>query len=261
MRGIRLALIGTLAVAAGCSTASPSASVSSQVPAASDQAPDTACSPIDLGSPGGNPLDLTGFWRANDLGYYNMYQQDSCLHWLGQSQNAGEVRGESWTNVFIGSIESDFTVTGRWGDVPYAEILTGNDAGSVTMAIEFGGSGAAESPFLKVTDATGGFGATRLAPDESLSEAVTLDGTLGGNFDHLFGTGCIWIEADGQRYELIGDGGWSFRSDLNLRIEDDRDQVVAREGDPIRITGRTSAGLAADCVENAILILELDPSP
>jgi hypothetical protein len=90
---------------------------------------------------------------------------------------------------------------------------------------------------------------------------VTLDGTFGGNFDFLLQTGCIWVEADGRRYELIGDGGWIFKADQSLRIEDERGAVMARVDDPIRVTGQVSPGLSHDCVENAILIEELDPAP
>jgi hypothetical protein len=208
-------------------------------------------------------LDLSGNWIGNDFGRFGLHQDGSCVQWVGHSHPPGEDLGEGWTNVLTGTISRDFTISARWGDVPYYPGLSTEffHAGSLDLAIEFGGSGPDEFPTLKVVFATGGFGTTRLVPETALPPPVTLDGTLGGNFDHLLQTGCIWIESGGQRYELFGDGGWSLRSDLNLRIENDLGQVFAREGDPIRITGITSPGLASGCVENAILIQELDPSP
>lgn len=219
------------------------------------------CSPIDIRGPSGEPVDLTGVWRSNDLGVYDLRQVGSCVYWLGMSQYRGEDPGSSWTNVFAGVLHSDLTISGRWADVPFSpETIGFLGHGMMTLRIGFVESGGVERPALRVVSMTGGFGGSAWVLEESLAP-VELDGIFGGNRDNLLQTGCVWIESNGQRYELIGDGGWDIRVDPPVRVEDRSGRVFARADDPLRIRGRVSEALGTNCVENAVLVEELDPTP
>jgi hypothetical protein len=255
MRGRRLAGASILILLAACSLAEPAGSIA---PAGSAEGA-SECSPIDIRGPSGAPVELTGVWRSNDLGIYTIRQIGSCVYWLGMSQYSGEEPGTSWTDVFTGTMRSDLTIVGTWADVPYSPAGFLGD-GTLTLRIGFVQSGEAERPTLGFVSSSSEYGASAWVLEESLVP-VELDGVFGGNADHLLETGCVWIESGGQRYELIGDGGWDIRIDPPLRVEDPAGRVVARVGDSLRIRGGASEALGTNCVENAILIEELDPTP
>ena len=241
---------------AACNPTQPAASLA---PGASAE-DSSECPPIDIRGPSGTPVDLTGVWRSNDLGIYDLHQIGSCVHWLGMSQYLGEEPGSSWTNVFAGTVQSDLTIVGRWADVPFnPEAIPHLGHGTMTLRIGFVQSGEVERPALRVVGASGEFGGSAWVLEDSLVP-IELEGTFEGNADYLLQTGCVWIESGGQRYELIGDGGLRIRIDPPLRVEDGSGRVVARAGDPLRIRGLASEALGTDCVENAILVEELDPT-
>jgi hypothetical protein len=254
VRGLA-AVLGAVVALTACASPSPSPAA---IPAPSAQPPAQECREIDISAPSGTPLDLTGTWQANDAGVYDLHQDRSCLYWLGMSNYRGSEPGEYWTNVFYGTIRSDFTIAGHWGDVPYAPDAA-MDNGEMTLSIDFDSSSGEEVPFLRSIEVTGGFGGSAWVPVDSLPTAVDLEGSFGGNYDHLLQTGCLWIQSGGQRYELIGDGGWSIRGDPPIRVEDERGQVFAREGDTLRIHGQVVAGLGTGCVESAIWVEVLEP--
>lgn len=227
-------------------------------PGASDQPAAQECPDLDLLDPSGSAVDLTGTWQANDFGLYDLHQDGSCLYWLGMSRYADSEPGEYWTNVLYATIRTDFSIAGHWGSVPHLpESDLGN--GEITLEIGFESSADGSSPFLRAVNATGGFGGTAWVPVEALPAAVELEGTFGGNYDHLLQTGCFWLESGTDRFELIGSGGLDIRGDPPLRVEDSRGRVLARVGDPIRAQGRVSASLGTNCVESAILVDELIP--
>jgi hypothetical protein len=257
MRRVRgwLAAIGVMVALTACGSPAPSPEVivgPSAQPAAQE------CREIDLLTESGLPLDLTGTWQGNDAGVYDLNQDRSCLYWLGMSNYRGSEPGEYWTNVFYGTIQSDFTIAGHWGDVPYTPGAD-MDNGEITLGVDFDSSNGEEFPILRRLEATGGFGASAFVPVDALPAAVDLEGSFGGNYDHLLQTGCLWVQTGGQRYELIGDGGWSIRGDPPIRVEDERGQVFAREGDTLRIHGQVMAGLGTGCVESAIWVEVLEP--
>jgi len=256
----RLAVTGILAiVAASCSAADPTASLA---PGESVAPESSECAPVNIVGPSGALVDLTGVWRSNDSGFYDIHQRGSCLYWMGMSHYPGTEPGEFWTNVFIGTVGSDFTIIGRWGDVPFYPGIPSDwlGFGSMTLQIDFDQSGEVERPVLRAVSRTGGFSGSAWVLAESLAP-VELDGILGSNADNLLQTGCVWIESNGERYELIGGGAWIIRIDPPLRVEDESGRVVAREGDALRIQGPVSEALGTNCVENAILVEELDPAP
>lgn len=259
----RLAIIGILAIlAAPCSPADPTAS---PAPGASAAPEGGECAVINIVGPSGARVDLTGVWRSNDLGTYYIRLHGSCLQWLGMSPDMGSGAGNDWTTVFFGTVRSDFTIVGRWADLPFASTIANPElpSGSMTLQIDFDQSGEVERPVLRVLSATGGFGGQlgQAWVLEASLASVELDGIFGGNADDLLQTGCVWIESNGQRYELIGSGTWDIRVDPPLRVEDQSGNVAVRADDPIRIRGQVSEALGTNCVENAILVQEIDPTP
>jgi hypothetical protein len=116
MRGRPAAGIAAILVLSAC--ASPSPSPDGVPPPASDQPAAQECPDLGLLNPSGSAVDLTGAWRANDFGLYNLYQDSSCLYWLGMSQYPGSASGEGWTNVLYAKIQTDYSIAGHWGSVP-----------------------------------------------------------------------------------------------------------------------------------------------
>ena len=215
---------------------------------------------MNLVSPSGATFDLTGKWRSNDGGLYDVRQRQSCFYWLGRSTYPDTQIGEIWTNVLVGTIGSDFTITARWGDVPYLNTeFFGN--GEMSLRIGFESADGQEFPVLRTTAVTGGFGGNAWVPEDSLPPAADLEGIFSGNYHNLLETGCLWVQVGDVRYELHGDGGWVFRGDPPLRIEDERGRVYARDGDVIRVHGVVAPGLGTGCVESSVLVEEINPEP
>lgn len=57
--------------------------------------------------------DLTGFYKANDNGYYYLRQVGDIVYWFGEHPNGG------WANVFKGKLTGN-TLKGQFYDVPKA---------------------------------------------------------------------------------------------------------------------------------------------
>ena len=144
--GIALLLMGLVTA---CVPASSAPSAGSPAGSGSDAgATDGAvaelgdCQPLDLVLPSGEPLDLTGSWEGNDLGPYQLHHFGDCLWLVGQNA--------TFTLVFVGRINSDFTIDGRWATVAASDHVIGgvrNEAelytgtGSMTLSIVIGDGG------------------------------------------------------------------------------------------------------------------------
>jgi hypothetical protein len=154
-------------------------------------------------TPTGAALNLTGRWRSPDGGTYYVRQSGSCVWFAGFSADTASPGGEStstWTNSFFGNFESDFTVRGRWADVPW-----GRDDGVGTLVWQFlfAEIDGEEAITLDVIDATGGFGANFLVIPETREDLVV----------RLRPTeGCIAVVADdGTDYQLTTlPDGWDY---------------------------------------------------
>jgi hypothetical protein len=73
---------------------------------------------------------------------------------------------------------------------------------------------------------------------------TTITGALGGNAQ-LEG-GCVWVETDDGRYEVLWPQGWQADADpVELRNPDG--DVIAREGDEVRVTGAEATDVATTC--------------
>jgi hypothetical protein len=239
---------------------SPSASPASAVPGPSDQAAAQDCPTIDLRDPSGEPVILTGTWQASDYGVYEMHQGASCLYWFGRSEYPGSEPGEYFATVLYGTIQRDFTIVGHWGDVPLSPDAALN-YGEITLRLEFDMTVEPVQPVLRVTGATGGFGATAWVRSETVGPAEEIIGVLGGNYDELYQTGCVWIESVDRRYELLDLAGYGVRGNgTTMLLIDPQGRLVGQTGDPIRAVGRVAAPLGT-CTDSTVLVEEFGLAP
>lgn len=251
MRWRRLAALVAVVLIPACSSPPPPSA--SAGPDPSNQEAAQECAPIDLRAPSGHLVDLTGRWQVAGDGQFQLHQNGSCLYWFGWSDLPGTEPGTFWATVLYGTIHSDFTITGHWGDVQYQPTGVLNN-GELVMRIDFEPFGDGDEPVIHATHATGGFGGNQWARAETISAAAEMDGVLGGNLDELFGTGCMWIESAGVRYLLLGLPDYGARGDGTVvRIIGPQGQVVAETGDALRINGRVAPLLGGDCTESAVI--------
>ena len=100
------------------------------------------CAPVDLRTPTGERIDLTGTWVTEKEGTRGggIRQIGDCLWWSGGYPDPSEDAGRSYyqINVFRGTIDTDFTVDGEWADLRQSvvEVPLGG-GGRSSLAIEF----------------------------------------------------------------------------------------------------------------------------
>ena len=110
----------------------------------SSQAGVVDCPDIDLRSPAGDRIDLTGTWvterEGTRGGIYYLHQTGACVWFAGGFDAPGEELGSLGflTVVFRGLAGSDFVVTGDWVDVRIEPPGTLGSGGSMTLQIQFG---------------------------------------------------------------------------------------------------------------------------
>ena len=237
----------------GLAACTPSKPQPSSLPDPSKQAAAADCPAINLRSPAGVQVGLTGTWRSNDTGLYYLNKDRACLSWLGQSQYLGEEPGWGWTQVFIGSVHPDFTISGTWNDVPYRH-ADNLGRGEITLRIEFDDSGPVEQIYLEAIGGTGGFGGFRWVLENSLPPPQEIIGTFEASTD----ANCAWIEtAQGQRYEMGGPGtGPMYLRPTPLSLQDYVGNILYAPGDPIRAFGSVAPLLGSGCVESYVFASE-----
>lgn len=76
------------------------------------------------------------------------------------------------------------------------------------------------------------------------TDETTITGRLAGNAQ-LEG-GCVWLEADDARYEVLWPQGWESDADP-VELRNPEGDVVAREGDTLRVTGAEATDVATTC--------------
>lgn len=138
----------------GVSCAGPDASgTSTPGPASTGDTGLADCPPIDLRSPAGNPVNLTGTWYGRDptILYY-LTQKGSCLWWAGgfatsaTSPNFAFGGLGGYTSVFAGTIKTDFTVEGTWVTVrARGQLIDAGQSGTMILQIDFAGEGEEET--------------------------------------------------------------------------------------------------------------------
>jgi hypothetical protein len=177
MPGVRRALSAAVLLGLiGCAAPSP-------VPAWQETptAPGTntldECPDVQLRTPTGEPINLSGTWVSGSERAYYVYQSGACVWWAGgfaTSDTSDRLRydGLGWaTFVFIGQLAADFTVSGTW-----SVVRTGGEArtrywGTATYQVEF------EDPdglVLRRTDLGGPGQELGIPPDETLSRISDL---------------------------------------------------------------------------------------
>lgn len=150
--------MGIVAACAACSLASGPAAPSATVAAPSEapsQAASAACQPLELVLPSGEPLDLSGSWQGDDLGPYQLRQFGDCLWWVGQNA--------TFSILFLGRLDSGFTVTGNWATVAASDHVIGGirnpadlyiGTGTLSLEIEIGAEGTNADATLRKVDET-----------------------------------------------------------------------------------------------------------
>lgn len=82
-----------------------------------------------------------------------------------------------------------------------------------------------------------------LAGEDSSSDS-SITGTLAG--DDELEEGCVWLETDGERYEVLWPEGWEADTGP-VELRNPEGEVVAREGDRVRVTGAEADDAVTVC--------------
>lgn len=165
-----VALLG-LAWLSACASASPVASPTGS----GEQEALAACPSINLRTPAGDPIQLSGRWRSDDGGTYYLRQVRSCVWWMGLSGGTGAPGGvgtTNWTNSFFGTITPDSTLRGTWADVPWG---VEEGVGELAWKITYDEVDGEEGVTLEQIESTSAFGGQFLArPDTDVDLRVRL---------------------------------------------------------------------------------------
>lgn len=154
-----LAILLVLAACTGGSTPIPSASPG---PAASTPvAAGAACAPIDLRSPSGARVDLTGTWRGGQNVVY-VRQVGGCVWWISLSDFPGQELGAQVMVMFRGDLSSDFTLQGEWMSVVRPPGISDPRHGIVVFEVEFETGAGSETVVLHGTSQAGPYQAVTL---------------------------------------------------------------------------------------------------
>jgi hypothetical protein len=114
----RIVALNVAAVLVGCNATGPGATLYPTASGASpgESATAVSCSPIELRTPGGSRVDLTGTWRGRGA-VHHVRQAGSCVWWIAFSDIPGEPAGSAYSITFHGQIRQDFTLVGEWAFV------------------------------------------------------------------------------------------------------------------------------------------------
>jgi len=93
-------------------------------PSAIAQDASAECPRVAVRGPDGATPNLIGTWIGIGErgatpwpGTYEFNLLNSCLAWVGRSAEEGEAVGARWTNVFLGKVNPDLTISGDWAVV------------------------------------------------------------------------------------------------------------------------------------------------
>jgi len=139
-RGIALTAATLLGIAA-CNLGSPAPSVGPTLtPGPPPAAALLDCDQLNLLSPRGTQVDLTGTWEGA-IFIHHVRQIGGCVWWIGYGRWPGTEPGDVATLTFLGKLTSDFTLTGGWTTIVRPNIPSlyygGPQAGSVAFLIGF----------------------------------------------------------------------------------------------------------------------------
>jgi len=103
-------------VLVGCDMAPPGSLTASPDTSAASSADALRCEPINLITPQGNRVDLTGTWSGRGATHY-VRQLGSCVWWIALSDIPGQPPGSAHSITFHGFIRTDFSLVGEWAFV------------------------------------------------------------------------------------------------------------------------------------------------
>lgn len=140
-------VIGVVLTVSSCGP--PSTATSSGDPTTTVGATATDCPNIDLRSPQGERVDLTGTWgterEGTRGGIYFIRQIGSCVWFAGAFPGPLETDDLGplgfLTVVFHGEVTNDFTISGDWVDVRHLAAGPPGPGGNMDLAIEFTDAG------------------------------------------------------------------------------------------------------------------------
>jgi hypothetical protein len=115
VRRAALVLIALTLVGCGAPSLAPG-SPDGETAGATRQVTADDCGPIELRTPAGASIDLTGTWAGASAQLF-VHQYGDCV-WIEEfSADPREDLGESYRRVFFGRLGSDFTIVGRFADI------------------------------------------------------------------------------------------------------------------------------------------------
>lgn len=109
------------------------------------------CPAIDLRTPRGSPVNLSGTWEGA-TGSYQVIQNGSCVWWV--AQEVPNDIGLDFVLAFRGQVASDFTIRGEYAFV-YVAFDASRPTGQVVYQIEFAQSADGEEVTLRKLSQTG----------------------------------------------------------------------------------------------------------
>jgi hypothetical protein len=135
-----------MAVTVACTSQVAQPSLPTQTGTPSPTVAALPCASVELQSPQGARVDLSGAWEGA-TGSYRLSQVGSCVWWVAQSIWPGNAIGQDWQMAFHGHVQSDFTLRGDWAFV-YIANYSALPSGGVVYQIEFSDAGTAETASL-----------------------------------------------------------------------------------------------------------------
>jgi hypothetical protein len=163
--------------------------------------------------------------------------------------------GSWWTNVYVGRLESDFTINGEFADVPYGyDFVEGENPNSGELTLDlafFDDDAGAMWPTLQLVEIrhSPGYGGEYWVPEEAMTPRAEFVGTYGF-------TDCPWLEVDGERYELAT---WQYSTADQGQLLGDDNQVVARPGDELLVEGQVwPAPTPTTCMPDLLLAWQIE---
>jgi hypothetical protein len=114
---------------------------------------------------------LTGIWKADDQGTYQIRQEGPNVWWYGR----GPAGGSDWQNVFCGAL-SGTQLEGEWADLPPGGAQS---SGRIQLQVNF-------QQLVKQSE-TGGLGGSQwsFAPDATVGGGGTSVGDLGSELNSI----------------------------------------------------------------------------